>query len=175
MLDPLTTKRLRLRCVRPGDASDVSRLMTPSVSRWVISWPVPFTVEMATRRIDHALASLAGGDMLPLAIERMRDEAFLGWFSVTRSAERRALLSYWLGEDHHGRGYMREAVAAGIPEAFRVLDVDAIEAAAQVGNERSLVVMRDYGLVSVGKEMIFAPSRNRDELCVTLEIRRPDG
>lgn len=170
---PLETTRLRLRFVEPGDAGSVSRLMTPSVSRWVISWPVPFTGEMAAERIDRARDGAAGGTMLPFAIERRSDGAFLGWLSATRIAERRALLSYWLGEEHHGHGYMREAVAVALAAAFRLLDVDVVEAAAQPGNEPSLAVLRGCGMVLVGERMIFAPSRGRDELCVVLELRRP--
>lgn len=122
---PLRTSRLRLRCIEPGDAAVVSRLMTPSVSRWVISWPVPFTVEMAAERIDRARDAARADTMLPFAIERLSDQAFLGWLSVTRTTDRRALLSYWLGEQHHGHGYMREAVAVAVAAAFRLLDIPA--------------------------------------------------
>jgi ribosomal-protein-alanine N-acetyltransferase len=172
-LQPLETARLSLRCVQSSDAADLSGSMTSAVSRWVISWPVPFTLEMATERIDDAQASLASGDMLPFVIERLVDDAFLGWLSVTRVAEHRGLLSYWLAEHSHGYGYMREALAVALPEAFRVFNLDVIEAAAQVGNERSLAVLRDFGMMIVGEKMIFAPARGQDELCVVLELRQP--
>ena len=98
-LEPLRTARLNLRCVHPGDAADISRSMTAAVSQWVISWPVPFSLEMAADRIDDARTAAASGDMLPLVVERLGDDVFLGWLSVTRIAERRGLLSYWLGEN----------------------------------------------------------------------------
>lgn len=41
----------RLRPLRPADAAALSALMTPEVSRWLASWPVPFTPEMAEARL----------------------------------------------------------------------------------------------------------------------------
>jgi ribosomal-protein-alanine N-acetyltransferase len=172
LLETLETERLRLRCVRPGDANSVSSLMTPEVSRWLISWPVPFTKEMAEERIASARHGVAEGTILPFAIERRSDGAFLGWLSVTHIAERRALLSYWLGEEHHGQGYMREAVTVAIGEAFRLLDVDVIEAAAQPSNGPSLALLRRCGMSPLGERMIFAPARGRNERCVVLELLR---
>ena len=166
-------KRLNLRLVAPQDAAALSALMTPSVSRWLISWPVPFTPAMAAARIDRARAAQAAGDMLPFVIERRADAAVLGWLSLTRTGERRALLSYWLGECHHGQGYMREALRAAIPAAFDLLDLDTIEAAAQPGNDRSLTLLRACGMLPLGERMIFAPARGRDELCAVLELHRP--
>ncbi len=168
----LTTGRLNLRYVHHSDAADLSRSMTPAVSQWLISWPYPFTLSMAAERIDTARSALASGDMLPLIIERHADHAFLGWVSVTRIAERRGLLSYWLGEDHHRHGYMREAVTIALAKAFGLLDLDVIEAAAQVQNEPSLALLRGLGMETLGEEMMFAPARDQDELCAILELKR---
>ncbi len=70
MIEPLKTARLKLRYVERSDAADISRSMTPAVSRWLISWPDPFTLAMAAERIDSARSALASCDMLPLVIER---------------------------------------------------------------------------------------------------------
>ena len=40
--------------MRLEDAVPVSGMMTAAVSRWVASWPVPFTPEMAVERITNA-------------------------------------------------------------------------------------------------------------------------
>ncbi len=146
--------------------------MTPAVSRWLISWPHPFTLTMAAERIDTARAASASGDMLPLVIERLADHAVLGWVSVTRMTGHSGRLSYWLGEHYHRHGYMREAVAATLPEAFQLLDLDVIDAAAQVENAPSIGLMRGLGMEILGEEMMFAPARNQDELCAVLELKR---
>ena len=146
--------------------------MTHAVSQWLISWPHPFTLAMAAERIDTARAASASGDMLPLVIERLADQAVLGWVSITRMTGRCGRLSYWLGEHHHRHGYMREAVTMALANAFNLLDLDVIEAAAQVENEPSLALMRSLGMETLREEMIFAPARDQDELCVVLELKR---
>ncbi len=105
----------------------------------------PFTTGIAIDRIAQARTGVAGGTMLPFAIERLSDSAFLGWLSMTRTGRRRALLSYWLGELHQGRGYMREALAAALPALFRILDVDTIEAEIQSGNATCLARPQAHG------------------------------
>ncbi len=169
------TARLRLRCVRLEDAMLVSAMMTTAVSQWVASWPMPFTTEMAVERITIARKAAADGRALPYAIERRSDAALVGWIGVTRetSHDRRAMLGYWLGEKHHGHGYMREAAPAAVQMAFQQLDLDVIEAAAQPENAASFAVLRGCGMAPVGERTIFAPSRNRDELCLLYEVARP--
>ena len=165
--------RLVLRDVQPDDAAAVSALMTPAVSRWLLSWPIPFTPGMAADRIAQARTSLAGGTMLPFVMERLSDSALLGWLSVTRTGGRRALLSYWLGEAYQGQGYMREALAAALPASFSLLDVEAIDAEVQAGNAASLTLLRSQGMEAVGERMTFAPARNRHEPCLAFALQRP--
>lgn len=173
--DAVETPRLRLRCVRPEDASPMSGLMTPAVSRWVASWPVPFTPGMAAERIAVARGAAAERRAFPCTIERRSDGALLGWIGVARdaAADRRASLGYWMGEGHHGHGYMREAAPAAVAAAFRWLGVDAIEAAAQPENTASFAVLRGCGMAPVGERVVFAPARRRDELCLVYEVARP--
>lgn len=173
--DPVKTARLKLRCVRPGDAARTSAMMTPAVSRWVASWPVPFTPEMAAERIAAARKAAEEGRALPFVVERRSDGALLGWVGVNRDAmsNRRGVLGYWLGEEHHGYGYMREAVSAVVAAAFEKLNLDVIEAGAQPGNAASFAVLRGCGMTPAGERMVFAPARDRDELCLFYEAARP--
>ena len=175
LVAPLGTERLRLRCVRPEDAAQVSRLMTLAVSRWLASWPVPFTPEMAAERIMAAYAESEKGRLLPFAIERRFDGVLLGWISVTRDAKdgRRGALGYWLGEEHHGYGYMREAAAVVVAVGFGRLGLEVIEAGAQPGNVDAFAVLRGCGMAPTGGRMVFAPARGQDELCLFYEAARP--
>lgn len=168
------TARLRLRCVRPGDAAQISEMMTPAVSRWVASWPVPFTPAMAAERIADSRQAFLEGKALPCVIERREDGVLLGWIAVTRqnANESRAMLGYWMGEAHHGYGYMREAAPATVTFAFRSLDLDVIEAAAQPENKASFAVLRSCGMIPTGERTIFAPARSRDELCLLYEVAK---
>jgi len=175
LFEAIGTARLRLRCVRPEDALPVSAMMTAAVSQWVASWLVPFTPEMAVERITNARRAAADGRALPCVIERRADAALVGWIGVTRetSHDRRAMLGYWLGEKHHGCGYMREAAPVAVRMAFQNLGLDVVEAAAQPENAASFAVLRGCGMVPVGERMVFAPSRSRDELCLLYEVARP--
>ncbi len=172
---PLGTERLRLRCVRLDDAAQISRLMTPAVSRWVSSWPVPFTPEMAAERIVAAREAAEMGKLLPFAIERRFDGVLLGWISVTRDAkdDRRGALGYWLGEEHHGDGYMHEAAAVVMAAGFGRLELEVIEAGAQPGNVAAFAVLRGCGMAPTGGRTVFAPARGHDELCLFYEAARP--
>ncbi len=172
---PLGTERLRLRWGRPQDAAQVSRLMTSAVSRWLASWPVPFTPEMAAERIAAAHSEAQRGRLLPFVIERRFDGVLLGWISVTRDAkdDRRGALGYWLGEEHHGYGYMREAAAVVVAAGFDRLGLEVIEAGAQPGNVDAFAVLRGCGMAPNGGRMVFAPARGQDELCLFYEAARP--
>ena len=174
LFDSLETARLKLRCVDPGDAVAIAEMMTPAVSRWVASWPIPFTVQMAIERIASARQACAEGKALVCAIERRSDGVLLGWIAVTRqgSGERRAMLGYWIGESHHGRGYMREAAPTAVALAFRNLDLDVIEAAAQPENKATFAVLRRCGMTPAGERTIYAPARIRDELCLVYEVAK---
>ena len=149
--------------------------MTPSVSRWVASWPYPFTVEMAEDRVGDASELNAAGKALLLAIERREDEALLGCIGVQRGRHdpRRGGLGYWIGEPYQGQGYATEAAAGVLGPAFRLLDLDVIEACAQPENGASFAIMRRLGMKPAGERMVFAPARQREELCLVYEIVRP--
>ncbi len=116
----LDTLRLHLRLVAPDDAEATSALMTPAVSRWLASWPLPFTVAMARERIALAHALADSGQALSLAMTARDTGALLGWIMLHRSRDdsRTATLGYWLGEAHHRRGYLREAANALLPVAL---------------------------------------------------------
>lgn len=175
---PLTlaeTARLILRQPRIDDAPALSAMMTASVSRWLGAWPLPFTPKMAAERITHVLAAEAEGKALPLVVTRRSDDRVLGWIASSRQDGNadRATLGYWLGEVHHGQGYMREAAPAALARTFAVLPVAAVEASTHPENLASLAVFRACGMRYAEDRMIFAPARLREEFCHVYEALRP--
>src|SRR2546425_13276786 len=145
---PLETARLRLRCVAPDDAHATSAMMTPEVSRWVAHWPFPFTYEMAVERIESSLKLAHAGDMLPFAVVEKASDEMIGWVMFNRDTgnRRSGSFGYWLGEKHHGKGYMKELAPVALVAAFKLLDMEVIEAAAQPENTASLAVMGGCGM-----------------------------
>lgn len=172
---PLETTRLLLRCVDAEDAAATATMMTPEVSRWVAYWPVPFTYAMAVVCIDAACERARRGDALPFAVTEKASGELTGWVMLLRDEDnrRRGSLGYWLGEKHHGKGYMRELAPAALAAGFDLLDLDVIEAAVQPGNAASIAVLRACGMKPTGEGMVYAPARERYELCHFFEIQRP--
>ena len=173
---PVLTARLRLRCLVPEDAGGISSLMTPAVSRWLASWPVPFTPEMASSRIVSMRELAFRGDALPFAVTDKDDGGLMGWVTLERheSGGTSASLSFWLGEKYQGRGYMREVAPAVTAAGFGLLDLDAIEAGAQVGNLGSFAVMKACGMKPIEERTVHASARGREELCLFYEVRRSE-
>ena len=171
--NPIETARLRLRCPRPEDATAISEMMAPAVSRWLASWPTPFTIAMAAEPIMAAQKAVSLGTAMLFVIERRQDGIPLGWIGVVRNqpTDRSAMLGYWLGEMHHGHGYMREAAPATVASAFERLNLDAVEAAAQPDNAASFAVLRACRMKPAGECTVFASARGREELCLRYKIK----
>lgn len=175
MSDPeigLTHIILRSPC--SDDAPSLADMMTPAVSRGLGSWLVPLTPVMAAERIADASRAEARGVGLARVIERRDDGTVLGWISVSRSSgdARRAVLSYWLGEAHHGRRTMRRAVPAIVAQALHAWSLDALEASTHPENVASAAVLRSCGFLPIGERVIFAHARQREELCLVFELLR---
>lgn len=167
---PLATPRLILRCPESTDAEAISRLMTPGVADRLATWPAPMTPDLASTRIARALAWASERKAMPLAVIRIADGCFIGWIEITLTPDGKAGLGYWLGEEFHGHGYMREAA----PEVFKVavsyLGADGAIAGCQPENAASIAVLEGCGMRFIGERMYFASARNREELTRFYEI-----
>ncbi|OSQ42743.1 GNAT family N-acetyltransferase [Thalassospira sp. MCCC 1A01428] len=168
------TPRLKLRCMQLEDAGMVSALMVPEISRWLASWPLPFTVDKARARILREREAARAGKMLPLAVKERGTGAIVGCVSIFRDADdpKKGGTGYWLGMDAQGKGYLREMGPVVLAAAFEMLDVDVIEAGAQLENEASFGVMRCWGMSQADDRWHYAPARQRDELCRYFQITR---
>lgn len=146
--------------------------MTPAVSRWLASWPTPFTPAMAADRIERWRKWTQAGDALAFAITSRVTDELVGWATIQRDEDPSSgSFSYWLAEQFQGRGYMRELAPVALAAGFELLDLDRIRAGAQIDNSASFAVMRACGMEPVGEAMIYAPARAREELCLFYEIR----
>jgi len=151
--------------------------MTPAVSRWLASWPIPFTLEMAKERVAELRERAYRADALPFAIVASLNDELVGWATIVRNERDRtsASLGFWLGEQHHGQGYMREIAPIVLVAGFAALGVDVIEAGAQIANAGSFAVMTACGMTAVGERMVYAAARRQDEPCCFYEVRRPSS
>jgi RimJ/RimL family protein N-acetyltransferase len=167
---------IRLRPVEIEDAETIAAMMTPAISRWVLSWPEHLTAEDVAERIARVRADADAGYGLYCVIERLPDRLVVGWISMTRSRDdpQRGALGYWLGEAYQGHGYMTAAARAMLRVAFDELRLDVLEAGANTENDRSFAIMRRLGMKPSGDRRLWSVSRERLELCRFYELTRAD-
>jgi ribosomal-protein-alanine N-acetyltransferase len=171
------TPRLRLRSPVLSDAAPLAAMVTPAISRRLASWPAPCKPAQVAGRIEASRARQASGAALALVLEPLELGEPVGWVSLALPAPgvTHALLTYWLGEAHQGRGYMREAAPAALALGFRHLDIRAVRAAVQPDNGMSLSVLRGLGMRRLGAWRIWCEARGREEPCEYWEVVRPAG
>jgi ribosomal-protein-alanine N-acetyltransferase len=155
------------------DADALCELLTPEISRWMASWPFPFTAAMARSRIDAARSSGLNRGAMHCVIEC--EKKIIGSIEVDRSRHIPTVgeLGFWIGEKYQGFGYAREAAGAMVAAAFPFLDVAVIEAGAQPANRSSFAVMQTLGMRYAGQRLVYAAARERNEVCHFYAIERP--
>jgi RimJ/RimL family protein N-acetyltransferase len=171
----ILTPRLRLRPLAAADAAPSAALMSEPISRRTGSWPPDISPAEVLERIERAGRSEAGGNGFTRAIERLSDQTLMGWIGVDRIAGQpgEGTIGYWLGEAFWGQGYASEAAAAMLDAAWKRLDLQRVEAGVQPDNLASLAVIRRLGMTGIAPRAAFASARQREELCLYFEIRRP--
>lgn len=129
----LSTERLTLRFLTPGDAEALFTIMSvDETMRYFSSTPWRH-LSQAADNIAQTLQGYADGTVLRLAMVP-RDGAHAGQVigTVTLRAfdlsNRRCEIGYILGRPHWGQRYMREATRALIEYAFGTLQLQRLEA-----------------------------------------------
>lgn len=152
-------------------------MMSEAISLRLASWPYPYTTAMAMDRIAGVRLAASEGRSLPLVLERRADGRVVGWISLSCAPGDRstALLTYWLGEDFHGTGLMREAAPPALAEAFRTLGIARVRAAVQGDNAASLGIVQLLGMAPLGAGRIWCPARAQEEPCLWFGIERQGG
>ncbi len=171
----IVTPRLMLRPVDIADAAAIAEVMSPAVTRWLASWTDPTTQAFARERIAGSIAARAAGGHIWWAVIHGAEQRLVGGFGcgLCEAAPRRMEISYHIAEAYQGAGYMREAAQAAIAAIWRLFDIDAIEAGAQVENADSFGLMRTLGMTPIGERDVYSAARDRVEPCRFYELRRP--
>ncbi len=171
---PIEGVRIRLLSLTVKDGVAIAELMTPDVSRWLVSWPANPTVDEVTARIGRAMAAILDKRELHFCVEERERHSIAGYVSVVRSSAEPGVghISYWLGTAFQGKGYMTEAVRLAIATAFEWLSVDRIEAGAQAENVSSFAVMKRVGMTFVGEREVWTDIRQRNERCLFYSLNR---
>jgi RimJ/RimL family protein N-acetyltransferase len=139
----LRTARLRLRPLTSADADSVFALHS---SAYVLRyWDAPPWTERAqAERFIEACGRMAEeGSGARMAMDRVSDEAFIGWCGLTRWNRdyRSASLGYCLDDAAWGHGYATEAGGALLQWAFDMLDLNRVQAETDTRNAASARVL----------------------------------
>jgi RimJ/RimL family protein N-acetyltransferase len=170
----LETARLWLRWPRAADAVSLSKLAGErEVAEMTASIPHPYTEQDAAKWIFSARAGNAQGSGLTLAIARRgRPTEAIGAVGLHEARSGVALLGFWIGRPHQGRGFVTEAVETMIETAFRLADLGEIQAQARIENEASRRVLVKCGFASEGPVRIDLPARGGVVACERFRLTR---
>jgi RimJ/RimL family protein N-acetyltransferase len=148
----LDTDRLRLRPFTEADADALFALHSSAVV--LRYWDAPTWTERARadRFIDACGRMAAEGSGGRLAVDRVADESFIGWCTVSRWNPdfRSASLGYCYAETAWGHGYATEAAGALLDWAFVTMDLNRVQAETDSRNAPSARVLEKLGFVREG-------------------------
>jgi RimJ/RimL family protein N-acetyltransferase len=144
------------------DDADANDLFALQSNAYVLrSWDAPPWSERArSERFITACRQMAEeGTGARLAVDRVSDEAFIGWCSLNRwnPDYRSASLGYCFGDAAWGHGYATEAARALLRWAFDTLDLNRVQAEADTRNVASARVL---------EKLVFAREGTLREDCV---------
>ncbi len=167
------TERLFVRACTPTDASALTSLMTPEISKWVAAWPTPLTEEQAEEVLCSVVEAANSGSVFGAVVIEAASGTVIGWCKLDLDGAE-AELGYWIGEDFHRQGFAFELSQGATEFAFEQLGVDLVRAGAQIENQASLALIKKLGMSREGVQRVWAPARQRFEDCEFWLIWRDD-
>lgn len=168
----LRTARLVLRPPRRMDADILaSQLSDARVARMLIHVPLPYGRTDAAGWIASMRSGIRAGTARFYAIEHR--SMIIGLAGLTGLNGRIAELGYWLGHPWWGRGFMSEAVPPVLRAAWKIPNLEAIEAAHMADNEASGRLLLRLGFRHTGTTKLYSWSRRMNVVCRTMLLDRP--
>jgi 8-oxo-dGTP diphosphatase len=175
---PLLTERLVLRPYRPGDATELHRLMNDwEVCSSLAAVPFPYERGLADEWVKTSAAALAKRQAYHLAITGRDDgrELLLGGVGLRIDrGSRVGKLGYWVGRRFWNHGVASEAAGRLTRWALANLDLDRIEASVATDNGGSIAVLRRIGFRHVGQGREKFLTRNEERPILRFEATRDD-
>jgi 8-oxo-dGTP diphosphatase len=175
---PLTTERLILRPLHPGDAESLHRLVNDfEVARNLAVVPFPYPRDLADRWILSTEAEMAAGTAYHLAITGHEDEqeVLVGVVGLqVDNTARIGRLGYWVGRRFWGHGVATEAAGRLVRWSLANLELDRIKAAVATDNPASAAVLRRIGLRQTGESQHDFLARGNSHPVWLFEATRTD-
>ena len=156
----LRTERLILRPPQQGDAEPIARYLNDmEVAGNLARVPFPYLVSDArawlrSQRPDQA------PNQVNFSIE-LAGMGYVGHIGYQPIGEN-AVIGYWLGKPHWGRGFMTEAARAAIAWFFSATDAPAIYSGVFYFNAASLAVQQRLGFTEIGRSTLLCLARGAE-------------
>lgn len=148
----IRAERVLLRAPSLADHPQWAKIREESrsfLAPWEPVWPSDDLTKLAfRRRIRRYQREIRGGTGYPMFIFSPDGETLLGGLTlsqVQRGVAQSAVLGYWMGKPHAGRGFMSAAVRAISGFAFDTLQLHRIEAACLPHNDASIRLLERVG------------------------------
>jgi RimJ/RimL family protein N-acetyltransferase len=147
------TDRLILRPLALTDAPAIQKLASDrAVADTMISIPHPYPEGEAENYISRRIAEFRDGNSVAFAIECQQEKLLRGAIEI-RDIDREhslAELSFWLGVESWGKGYMSEAIFSMLGFGFENLHLNRLYAYHMLRNPASGKVLKKNGFVREG-------------------------
>jgi [ribosomal protein S5]-alanine N-acetyltransferase len=145
----IVTPRLVLRQVVPADAEAVFALRSDERMMKFLGRPMAKTIDDAIAMVDAYTQALEKNEGITWAVCLKEDRKMIGTLGFWRmdKANYRTEIGYMLHIDHWRKGYMHEAIQAGLNYAFKQLKFHSVEANADPRNEASTAILEKCGFV----------------------------
>ncbi len=139
-------------CIRPLGLADavtfleLGRVSSPHLLPWL---------QLPTEMIDfeRLIARQADETLVALGLWNLQTQQLVGQINLSQifhGGFQNAYLSYWIGNEFRGRGWMREGLRLTLHYAFDQLHLHRLEANIQPGNQRSIALVQAVGFVKEG-------------------------
>jgi 8-oxo-dGTP diphosphatase len=175
---PLTTDRLTLRPLQPGDAASMHRLINDwEVTRTLAELPYPYPRELADDWIASTMRQLADGAAYHLAITGHEGEAetLVGVVGLTVDLPNRVgRLGYWVGRAYWGHGVATEAAGRLTRWGFANLPIDRVIAEVTETNLPSGSVLKRIGFQQTGTALRRSKTSDSDHQVMLFQATRED-
>jgi ribosomal-protein-alanine N-acetyltransferase len=149
--------RVFLRAPVIGDFGQWARLREQSrsfLTPWEPIWPADDLTKIAfRRRIRRYQREIRNGTGFPFFVFSPDGETLVGGLTlaqVQRGVTQSAVLGYWMGAPHAGKGLMSAAVRCVVGFAFDTLHLNRVEAACLPHNAPSIHLLEKVGFTREG-------------------------
>ncbi len=165
----IATPRMRLRPLRPADATDLARIagndrVAPMLASVASPWPEADVLRWIEQRRWRGRVGFSFGVYVP-------DGTLIGSVALGGSPVSTA---YFLAQSHWGRGLMTEAMMAFLPWAFARFGLTELTADHFNDNPSSGRVLRKLGFVKTGSALRGSAARTAKAPTSSYQLRRAD-